>query len=61
MMRAVGLSWTVVSTINAMILEFVKDHSFDVDPLSDLVDGTLKIHGIGGLFSWPLGYVVIRV
>ena len=25
-------------------------------PLSDLVDGTLKINGFGGLFSQPLGY-----
>ena len=30
-------------------------------PLSDLVDGTLKINEFGGLFSQPLVYVIIRV
>ena len=29
--------------------------------LSDLVDSTLKINGFRGLFSEPLGYVIIRV
>ena len=57
-------SWAVLdsgSTINAVTLEFIKAHSLDVGPLSDLVDGTLKINGFGGLFSKPLGYVIIRV
>ena len=39
------------STINAVTPEFVKACSLDVSPLSDLVDGTLKINGFGGLFS----------
>ena len=30
-------------------------------PLSDLVDGTLKINGFGRLFSLLLGYVIMRV
>ena len=57
-------SWAVLdsgSTINAMTLEFIKVCSMDVGPLSDLVDGTLKINGFGGLYSQPLGYVIIRV
>ena len=57
-------SWPLLdsgSTINAVTLEFVKAHSLDVGPLSDLVDGTLKINGSGGLYFWPLGYVIIRV
>ena len=49
------------STINAVTQEFIKAHSLDVGPLYNLVDGTLKINGFGGLFSWPLGYVIIRV
>ena len=28
--------------------------------LSNLVDGTLKINELGGSFSWPLGYVIVR-
>ena len=57
-------SWALLdsgSTINAVTLEFIKAHSLDVGPLSNLVDGTLKINGFGGLFSQPLGYVIIRV
>ena len=40
---------------------FVKAHSLDGGPLSYLVDVTLKINGFGGLFSQPLGCVIIRV
>ena len=49
------------STINAVTPEFVDVHSLDVGPLSNLSDGTLDINGFQGLFSWPLGYVIIRV
>ena len=41
--------------------EFIKAHSLDVGPWNDLVDGTLKKDGFGGLSSQPLGYVIIRV
>ena len=47
-------SWALLdsgSTINTVTPEFVKAHSLDVGPLHDLVDGTLKINGFGGLFS----------
>ena len=57
-------SWALLnshSTINAVTPEFIKAHSLDMGPLSDLVDGTLEINGFGALFSWPLGYVIIRV
>ena len=56
-------SWALLdsgSTINAVTPEFVKAHSLDVGPLSNLVDDILKINGFGGLFSWPLGYVIMR-
>ena len=47
-------SWALLysgSTINAVTPEFIKVHSLDVSPLSNLVDGTLKINRFGGLFS----------
>ena len=44
-----------------MTPEFTKACSLDMGPLSNLVDGTFKINGFGGLFSQPLGYVIIRV
>ena len=57
-------SWALLdsgSNINAVIPEFVDIHSLDVGPLSNLSDDTLDINGFGGVFSWPLGYVIIRV
>ena len=57
-------SWAVLdsgSTINVVTPECIKACSLDVGPLSDLVDGIMKINGFGGLFSHPLGYVIIRV
>ena len=49
------------STINTETPEFGKGHSLDMGPLNNLVDSTLKINGFGGLFSQPLGYVIIRI
>ena len=56
-------SWALLdngSTINAVTPEFVKACSLDVSPLSDLFNGMMGINGFGGLFSWPLGYIIIR-
>ena len=33
----------------------------DICLLSNLVDGMMGINGFGGLFSQPLGYVIVRV
>ena len=60
MVRAVGLLDSG-STINAVTPEFVEVLSLDVHPLSDLSESTLGINGFGGVFSWPLGYAIIRV
>ena len=57
-------SWALLdngSSINTVTSEFVDVHSLDVGPLSDLCSGTLAINGFRGVFSWPLGYVIIRV
>ena len=61
MVRTVGLFWIVVSTIYAVNPEFVNVCSLDIGPLSNLFNGTLGINGFGGVFSWPLGYDIIRV
>ena len=49
------------SIINSVTSAFVRVHSLDVGPLSDLLDGTLGINGFGGEYTWPLGNVIIRV
>ena len=43
------------------LFEFVEVHSLDVGPLSNLSDGSLSINCFGGVFPWPLGYIIIRV
>ena len=49
------------STIDAVTPEFVEAHTLDISPLSNLVNGTMSVNGFGGLFSWPLDYVIMRV
>ena len=44
-----------------MTSEFIEVHSLDIGPLSDLVNSTLGINGFRVVFSWPFGYVIIRV
>ena len=44
-----------------MTPEIIEAHSLDVGPLCDLTNGTMGINGFGGVFSWLLGYVIIRV
>ena len=49
-------SWALLdsgSTINAVTPEFIKACPFNVGPLSDLVDGTLKKMGSGDCFPNP--------
>ena len=44
-------SWALLdsgSTINTVTSELIKAHSFDMGPLTNLADGTLKINGFGG-------------
>ena len=40
---------------------FIEACSLDIGPLSDLADGTLGINGFRGVFSQPLGYIIIRI
>ena len=57
-------SWALVdsgSTINVLTQEFIEAHSLDISTLSDLTNSNLGINGFVGIFSWPLGYVIIRV
>ena len=59
-----GSTWALLdsgSTINSVSPEFIQICSLDIDPLSDLSDGTLGINGFGGVHTQPLGYVIIRV
>ena len=63
--RIVGeSSWDLLDsglTISAVTQEFIKACSLDVGPFGNLASGILGINGFGGVFSWPLGYIIIRV
>ena len=48
-------------TINAVTPEFIKACSLDISSLNNLAIGTLGINVLGGPFSWPLVYIIIRV
>ena len=47
--------------INIIILDFVKNCSFDVVPLSYLVGGWVACIGMGSALTQPMGYIVIQV
>ena len=47
--------------INTFAPNFIKTHSLEVGPLSDLVGGWVACVGQGNAFTWPLGYVIIQV
>ena len=47
--------------INTITPSFIKTHSLEVGPLSDLVGGWVTCVGLGNAFTWPLGYVIIQV
>ena len=56
-------SWALLDsglTIKAVTPGFVEACSLDIGLLSDLMDG-MGINGFGGVFSWPLGYIIRRV
>ena len=46
---------------NVVTLGFIDACSLGIGLLGNLMDGTLGINGIGGVFSHPLGYIMIRV
>ena len=49
------------SQVNTMTPEFVTQNGWPVLPLEDLVDHPLHPVGLGGNWTWPLGFVILRV
>ena len=47
--------------IYTIMPDFVKNHSLDVGPLSDIVSRWVTCVGLGNTLTWPVGYVVIWV
>ena len=47
--------------INTIMPSFIKTHSLEVGPLSDLVSRQVTCVGLGNAFIQPSGYMVVRV
>ena len=49
------------SQVNAITLRYVRDHSLQVGPITNLMGSKVVCMGIGNTYTRPLGYVVIQV
>ena len=47
--------------VNTITLRYVKEHSLQVGPITDLMCSKVTCIGLGNTYTRPLGYVVIRV
>ena len=45
---------------NTIMPSFVKNHSLEVGPVTDLVGRGVTCVGLGNAYTWPLGYIIIR-
>ena len=61
MVRAVGLSWTMVLSSMQWPQSLSRLNPWTSVHWANLVHSIMGINGFGGLFSWPLGYVIVRV
>ena len=47
--------------VNTITPRYVKEHSLQVGPISDLMGSKVTCIGLGNTYTRPLGYVVIQV
>ena len=47
--------------VNTIMLRYVKEHSLQVGPITDLMGSKVTCVGLGNAYTRPLGYVVIWV
>ena len=47
--------------VNTITLRYVKEHSLQVGPVTDLMGSKVACVGLGNAYTRPLGYVVIQV
>ena len=47
--------------VNTITPRYVKEHSLQVGPITDLMGSKVACIGLGNAYTRPLGYVVIRV
>ena len=47
--------------VNTITPKYVKEHSLQVGPITNLMGSKVTCVGLGNTYTRPLGYVVIRV
>ena len=47
--------------VNTIMVRYINEHSLQVGPITDLMGSKVTCVGLGNAYTWPLGYVVIRV
>ena len=47
--------------INTIMPSYVKSHSLEVGPITNLIGGWAACIGLGNAYTQPLGYVIIKV
>ena len=47
--------------VNTIMLRYVKEHSLQVGPITDLMGSKVTCMGLGNVYTRPLGYMVIQV
>ena len=47
--------------IIAIMPSYVKSHSLEVGLITNLIGGWVTCVGLGNAYTWPLGYIIIKV
>ena len=58
------VAWALLDNgvqVNTITLRYVKEHSLQVGPITDLMGSKVTCVGLGNAYTRPLGYMVIRV
>ena len=47
--------------INTITPSYVKSHSLEMGPITDLIGRRVACIGLGNAYTWPLGYIIVKV
>ena len=47
--------------INTIMPNYVKDHSLEMGPITDLISTRVTSIGLGNAYTHPLGFIIVQV
>ena len=47
--------------INTIMPNYVKSHSLEMGPITDLIGARVTCMGLGNAYTQPLGYIIVQV